>query len=84
MKSKLKQSLLAVLNACDGLPMPESALVSAAQLYARPDEPTDSDVRDALQELERKRYAAAVTDELTQERTWTLTVKGTHRAREIR
>jgi len=82
MKTKLKRSLLAVLNACEGLPFPESALLTAGRLHARPYRPTDSDLLDALQDLERQGFAAAITDELTNERTWMLTTKGTHRARE--
>ena len=84
MKTKLKRSLLAVLHACDGLPMPETALLSAVHLHARPERPSDSDILDALHDLETQRYADAVTDELTNERTWTLTAKGTHKARQMR
>jgi len=84
MKSKLKRSLLAVLHACDGLTMPETALLSAVHLHARPERPSDGDIIDALHDIEIKGFAAAVTDELTNERTWTLTAKGTHRAREMR
>ena len=84
MKSKLTRSLLAVLHACDGLPMPETALLSAVHLHARPERPSDSDIIDALHVIEIKGYAAGVTDELTNERTWTLTAKGTHRARQMR
>jgi hypothetical protein len=84
MKSKLKHCLLAVLHACDGLPMPETALLSAVHLHARPERPSDSDILDALVDLESKGYAAGLTDGLTNERTWTLTGKGTHKAREMR
>ncbi len=84
MKIRLKRSILAVLHACDGLPMPETALIGAVHLHIRPDRPSDSDILDALQDVEVKSYASAVTDELTQERTWTLTAKGTHKARQMR
>ena len=84
MKTKIKRSLLAVLHACDGVPMPETALLAAVQLHARPERPSDSDIADALKDIEEQRYAAAVTDELTGERTWTLTPKGTHKARQER
>ena len=83
MKSKLKRSLLAVLSACERLPFPEMALLTAGRLHARPGRPTDSDLIDALLDLERQGFAAAITDELTNERTWMLTAKGTHRAREV-
>ena len=84
MKLKLKRSILAVLNACDGVPAPEIALLSAVRVYAQPEQPSESDILDALREVEQKRYAVAVTDELTSERTWTLTPKGVHKAREAR
>ncbi len=84
MKAKIKRSILAVLNACDGVPMPERALLAAVQLYLQPERPSDNDVEDALRDIEHQRYAGAVTDELTGERTWTLTAKGTHKARELR
>ena len=84
MKSKIKRSILAVLHACDGVPMPETVLLAAVQLHMRPEGPTESDIADALKDVEGQRYAAAVTDELTGERTWTLTPKGTHKARQVR
>jgi hypothetical protein len=84
MKTRIKRSILAVLHACDGVPMPETALLAAVQCYMRPEPPSDGDVADALMDIEHQRYAAAVTDELTGERTWTLTPKGTHKAREAR
>ena len=84
MKLKPKRSILAVLNACDGVPAPEIALLSAVRLHVQPDRPSESDILDALNEVESKRFAAAVTDELTNERTWTLTAKGTHAVRQIR
>ena len=84
MKAKIKRSILAVLHACDGVPMPETALLSVVRLHARPERPTDGDIADALKDIEEQRYAAAVTDELTGEQTWTLTPKGTHKARQER
>ena len=83
-KTKIKHSILAVLHACDGVPMPETALLPAVQLHVRPEQPTDSDIADALKDIEEQRYAAAVTDDLMGERTWTLTPKGTHKARQVR
>jgi len=82
MKPRLKRSLLAVLYACNGLPFPEPTLLTAARLHARPHAPTDRDLLDALHELEAHGYTAGITDELTNERTWTLTMKGMHRAKD--
>jgi len=84
MKPKLKRSLLTVLQACDGLPMPEQALLTAVRLHLRPERPSESDILESLHELESQRYAMAVTDELMNEPTWTLTAKGTHQASQMR
>jgi hypothetical protein len=83
MKSRLKRGLLRALQACDGVPMPESALVSAARILARPAQPTEADVIEALREVEAGGYAAGLTDDLTQERSWTLTARGAHKARQL-
>jgi hypothetical protein len=82
MKSWLKRSLLAVLQAADAVPMPEGALIEAVRIHARPRQPTDSDVLAALQELETAHYVAGATDDI-EGRTWTLTVKGIHKARQL-
>ena len=84
MKPRIKRSILSVLQACDGVPMPETALLAAVQLHVQPERPSDGDIVDALKDIENQRYAAALTDELTSERTWTLTAKGTHKARQMR
>lgn len=82
MKQQLKRSLLVVLAACDGLPMPEDAMISAVMLNARPDMPTKADVVDALRAVESDGYVCGLTDDLTG-RSWSLTEKGKHRARTI-
>ena len=74
--------ILLALQAADGMPMPESALVSAVQNLARPGDPTDGDVVDALKEAEHRGYAAGLTDDLAG-RSWTLTTAGKHKARSI-
>jgi hypothetical protein len=84
MKAKLLRAILISLLQCDGVPMPESALIAAAQILCRPVEPTDGDVRDQIKTLQGDGYIEGVTDELTQERTWSLTTKGTHKARQLR
>jgi len=80
--NKLKRHLLRALLACDGEPMPEEALCIAAQLLARPAEPTLGDLAAALKSLEADGYAEGVSDDITG-RTWTLTDKGTHKARQL-
>ena len=83
MKTRLKRWLLVALRACDGVPMPECALLSAAKILSRPARPTDGDVLDALRDIEAGGYAVGLTDDLTEERSWMLTSKGLHKAREL-
>ena len=84
MKTKLKKYLLLALLACDGLPMPETALVTATQNLCRPDLPTRDDVLDALRDIERDGYASGLFEEITGDHSWTLTTKGVHKARQVR
>lgn len=83
MQRILKRFILLALNACDGLPMPQPALVSAVQTLARPGQPTQSDVVDALKAVEADGYAQGASDDLA-ETTWTLTTKGIHKAHSLR
>lgn len=84
MKPKIKKYLLLALLACDGLPMPETALVTAVQNLCRPDQPARDDVLDALKDIERDGFASGLFEEITGERSWTLTTKGVHKTRQIR
>jgi hypothetical protein len=84
MKTRIKRSILAVLHACDGVPMPEHALLSAVRIHSSHDRPTDGDILDALYEVESSRHVSALTDDLTRDRSWTLTDKGAHKARQLR
>jgi hypothetical protein len=79
---KLKRHILAALLKMDGNPMPEESLLAAARLLGRPDHPTDGDLGIALKLLESDGYVAGVTDDLAG-RSWTLTTKGTHKARQL-
>jgi len=81
-KTHLKKFILLALNACDGQPMPESALISAVQILARPGQPTGGDVQDALRAVEAEGYAQGASDDLL-DTTWTLTTKGLHKARQL-
>lgn len=84
MKAQLKRAVLVVLLACDGVPMPEAALVSAVGIAVRPMAPTEGDCREALKDCEAEGYVSGVTDEFSESRSWTLTEKGTHKARQLR
>ena len=81
MKNQLLRILLLQLHAADGVPMPESSLVAGAQLNARPCQPTVSDVTEALRLLEGLMLINGVTD-VIDGRSWTITEKGLHRARQ--
>lgn len=82
MKNHLKKFILLALQACDGLPMPQTALVSAVQGLARPGVPTQADVCEALKSVEADGYCSGAADDMT-ETTWTLTTKGVHKARSL-
>lgn len=83
MRAKLKRGILLVLGAWER-PMPEGSLVSAVQSHARPSQPTESDVVDALKECESEGFVTGVTDDFTKERSWSLTTQGEHKARQLR
>lgn len=84
MRNKIIRAILVSLLQCDGQPMPEDALIQAADLMVRPAMPTDADVIDQMKTLSSEGFISGATDELTKERTWTLTDKGVHKARQLR
>lgn len=85
MSAKIIKAILVSLLKCDGQPMPEEALVTAAQLLCRPDDPTEGDVFNQMKELVSQRLIEGATDELTRERFWALTTpKGLMKARQLR
>lgn len=84
MRTQLKRGVLLVLAAWDGMPMPEGSVISAVQAHARPEKPTDADVTEALKDCESEGYISGVTDDFEKSRTWSLTEKGKHKARQLR
>ena len=84
MRGKIIRGILVSLLRADGQPMPEDALIEAAQLVCRPDQPTLDDVVEHLKTLATEGYVSGVTDELTRERFWNLTIKGKDKARQLR
>ncbi|MDR3427844.1 hypothetical protein [Silvimonas sp.] len=84
MKTKLYRAILLALNQCDGVPMPEAALFSAASLLCRPDEPTPGEIADAIQDLATAGHIDGTTDDLVKTRVWLLTAKGILKARALR
>ena len=81
---KILRALLVSLHQCSGVPMPEAALLSAAQTLCRPAEPTDGDVLDALKDLQSRRLVDGVSDDLMGTRVWVLTPEGTLKARQLK
>ena len=51
MKSKIKSSILLLLHACDGFPMPETALLTALAAHLRPAQPTQADLLEVLKDV---------------------------------
>ena len=83
MKAELKKYILRALHQADGLPFPEGSLVQAVKLLARPEQPTGGDVAAALQECDAEGFIIGVTDDFDHQRTWMLSDKGRHKARQI-
>ncbi|MDE2099099.1 MAG: hypothetical protein KGL39_17730 [Patescibacteria group bacterium] len=81
MRNTLKRIILTGLLAADGMPLPESALISAVKITA-PERPTDGDVFEALKDVEAKGYVSGLTDDIAG-RTWSLTDAGKHKARQL-
>lgn len=84
MRPKLRKYILLALNACDGVPMPESALIGAVESLARPARPTAEDIFEALKDVEAGRLVAGLTDKITEDRVWSLTQSGILAARALR
>jgi len=82
-KSKLKTAALQGLRACDGVPMPASALVAHLQNSARPKGASLIECEIVLKELEAERWIAGLHDDLTNEISYTLTEKGAHKAAQL-
>lgn len=82
MRTHLKKFILQALHACDGLPMPQAALIGAVQNLARPGQPTQADVLDALKAVEADGYVNGAADDIM-DTTWTLTTRGVHKARNL-
>ena len=83
MRAKLERLILLAIHACDGMPMPEGALISAVQGLARPLAPTYADVIEALRDVEAAGFVAGASEPLM-DTTWTLTTSGMHKARQLR
>jgi hypothetical protein len=81
-RTDIEINILRALNAAGGVPLPESGLVRVVQKLSAPEAPSIADVLDALKFVESKKYADAATVDL-EERSWTLTTAGIHKARKL-
>lgn len=85
MLKKISHAILLCLLAAKGEPLEESTLVRAVQTFMRPEQPSVGDVLAALKDVDDAKLASGVSDpDNIEERSWTLTTKGTHKARQLR
>lgn len=81
-RAEIEKNLLRVLNAADGVPLPESALVRATQTMCAPEKLPIGDVMNALNAAQDVGLVFGASDpDGIEETTWTLTTKGIHKAR---
>lgn len=80
----IKKFVLRVMLAFAGQPVQETELVRVVN-DGFTVKPLHSDVKDGLRELEIAGFIRGVEDDLDRtQMTWTLTAKGTHRAKELK
>ena len=78
----MKRLILLALLKCDGQPLTQTTLYDAVRLMSRPARPTDDDILYCLRGVESDGYVSGATVDLVGT-TWTLTAKGTHKARQL-
>lgn len=78
----IKRFILRALNRLDGIPAPEDSLNSAINEGVVP-KPLPSEISQAKQELQEQEYILGRRDELDESLSWTLTVKGQHKAAQL-
>ena len=82
MNQKIKQAVLKVLLACDGLPMPESALISGVENLSRAELPTRKEIKAGIEQLYSAQLIIGATDDITGT-SWALTTAGNLKARQL-
>jgi hypothetical protein len=79
----IKKFVLQVLVTFGGKPLPEGEIVRVVN-NGFTQKPLQSDIKDALRELERDEFIQGAPDDLDANvTTWTLTPKGTHKAKQL-
>ncbi|MDB6109776.1 MAG: hypothetical protein JWR69_1526 [Pedosphaera sp.] len=81
-RSEIKSLILRALLSADGTPIREDILTETVQKgFTKAPPLVDIDI--ARRELEREKFIAGNSDDLGGESTWTLTIKGQHRAKQL-
>ncbi len=83
MRTKIRRLILLSLHACAGMPMPETALISAVDI-GLPGGATRSDVMDGVRDLDAEGYLVSVPDDGISGRQWGLSAAGEMKVRQIR
>jgi hypothetical protein len=82
MNQKIKQAILKALLACDGVPMPESALISGVENMLSRDLPTKKEIGTGINQLYSAQLLIGAADEITGT-SWALTTAGNIKARQL-
>lgn len=80
--ANIKVFVLLALRRTNGQPLAEDVLIQTVKL-SHP-ALSDDEVRVIISDLESEGYISGSTDDLTETRLWTLTVKGIARATQLR
>jgi hypothetical protein len=81
-RTLIRTAILKALRRCDGVPMPEEALLGAVQSLVRP-EPGATDVRAEIKEMEQvEGFISSHSDSITG-KSFTLTARGEHKAKQL-
>jgi hypothetical protein len=80
-RNHLRTAILKALRACNGEPMPEGALLGAAQSLVRP-EPGATDVRAEFKAMEEEGFIASENDPISG-KLFALTPRGELKAKQL-
>lgn len=78
----IKLFVFKTLRAMDGVPISDDQLVATIQVLISP-KPTLSAINTATEEMESYGFLSATRDDVFKNKTWTLTVRGKHKASQL-
>lgn len=81
-RGQLKRLALRALLTMDGVPLPDASLRDHIRNVA-PEDALESEITQAMRELEAVRLVCGNRDEVTGRLTWTLTDRGAHKAKQL-